>query len=215
MKKTHDSHNLATWPGQALLHELEAMVAAGQHPGAWALEAFGSPDSPSRSDLRKILDSVSNAPGQPANHISLDSFVLKRAQFLADDAGVANVSVFCTQEQPCRAIGCVVDFVGAAVTGPHAVTVTDLPQMDQWMNCFREIVASHYDNREVITVQSLGSGNPSKFEIAGKGFSRVTAMLFAVMRGAAVVDAKSIGNDEKLKEDVENWKQFPSCNIAK
>ena len=44
-----------------------------------------------------------------------------------------------------------------------------LPQMDQWVNFCREIVASNYDNREVITVQRFGSEHPSKLKDCGEG----------------------------------------------
>ena len=98
--------------------------------------------------------------------------------------------------------------------------VTDLPRLSQWMNCLTDIVMSPvgYDSREAIlvTVEGQvggdgdgGDGGGPVVSLVGKGFSRISAMCFAIIYGAEAVEAFQASDqevDEKHQEDLDLWK---------
>ncbi|CAJ1456696.1 unnamed protein product, partial [Effrenium voratum] len=78
--------------------------------------------------------------------------------------------------------------------------VVDWPRLPQWMNCLKDIVTEPrgYDNREFIKI-TLHPGDKGQGQfayLAGKGFSRISALLFAVMKGADAVE--DTGSHESL-----------------
>ena len=98
--------------------------------------------------------------------------------------------------------------------------MTDLPRLSQWMNCLTDIVMSPvgYDSREAILVTVEGQvggdgdgghGGGPVVSLVGKGFSRISAMCFAIIHGAEAVEAFQASDqevDEKHQEDLDLWK---------
>lgn len=76
------------------------------------------------------------------------------------------------------------------------VNVTDLPRLSQWMNCLTDIINNPlgYDNRESILVAK----DSDHLTLVGKGFSRISSLMFAVMKGADIME--HAGEDENMDE---------------
>ena len=86
-------------------------------------------------------------------------------------------------------------------------TLLDLPRYGQLLQCLKDILAVNYDNREAISVKAVGE---EMFEITGKGFSRVSALAFAVFHSHVELDNRvwEIDGNPKLEEEVNMFKQL-------
>ena len=68
-----------------------------------------------------------------------------------------------------------------------------------------------YDNREAVKVvtELPNPAGPSFVTLAGKGFSRISALMFAVMKGEEAIEQATDMDAEKLQADQDLWLQFP------
>ena len=92
--------------------------------------------------------------------------------------------------------------------------MVDLPRLSQWRNCLTDILAADYgyDNRESIKItMEKGPGDADFAYLAGKGLSRVSALLFAIIKGADIIENHSDPasmDKSKLDMDMLHWYEF-------
>ncbi|CAJ1379393.1 unnamed protein product [Effrenium voratum] len=158
------------------------------HPCQWALEQFGDTGAAARSEILSIF--MKYLPDEPVasspSHTALTSFVLTRTEMNVLGKVVGVVCPTC--------------YVKLRYGICASEAVVDWPRLPQWMNCLKDIVTEPrgYDNREFIKI-TLHPGDKGQGQfayLAGKGFSRISALLFAVMKGAGAVE--DTGSHESL-----------------
>ncbi|CAJ1458176.1 unnamed protein product [Effrenium voratum] len=158
------------------------------HPCQWALEQFGDTGAAARSEILSIF--MKYLPDEPVasspSHTALTSFVLTRTEMNVLGKVVGVVCPTC--------------YVKLRYGICASEAVVDWPRLPQWMNCLKDIVTEPrgYDNREFIKI-TLHPGDKGQGQfayLAGKGFSRISALLFAVMKGADAVE--DTGSHESL-----------------
>ena len=96
-------------------------------------------------------------------------------------------------------------FVNPCAAGDSDV-VTDLPRWVQWTNCLTDILRNPagYDSRESISV--MPEKTEGKVSLVGKGFSWVTALVFAVIKGADCIENMDPDTEvQKAEQELELW----------
>ncbi|CAE7219718.1 NHX3 [Symbiodinium sp. CCMP2592] len=84
---------------------------------------------------------------------------------------------------------------------------TDLPRAGQWANVFQDILSSNYQSKETICTALLPDG--SGVEIVGKGFSRISSVLFIIYLGNHLFENyEGDQSTEKFQEDKKMFHEF-------
>ena len=88
--------------------------------------------------------------------------------------------------------------------------MVDLPRLGQWVQCFEDILAQSYDNREAVILKLYDAGKDgrdSTYELAAKGFSRASVLMYICTAGNKIIEDYAGEEDEKYKEDVDLFKK--------
>ena len=175
---------------KALLTEVKDMQERNQHPGEEMLRCFGTEPGADvrRQELQTFLDVYKTTTQCNLDTgelmLPLEAFVLTRLK----------------------------------VTG-EVHSVTDMPPLVSWVNTFTDIVCSKWDDRERIEVKASSPGDlgglvkPGCVEIASKGFTRISCLLFIVHHTALLLQHVDT-SDPSSQEDVDLFSEFPSAAAA-
>lgn len=206
-----------------LLQEVIAKAKLHDHPARWALEKYEG--SAIQNELAGVYSNFLPEYDEDSRDMdgaaSLVRFKLVRTEMSYKGRLISvNTFLFFDNHMLLSILNsgkkCLFFFVVPPAAFSTGDKVTDLPRLSQWMNCLIDIVMSPvgYDSREAILVSLEGPvdgnrGDGPVLSLAGKGFSRISAMCFAIIHGAEAVENVQASDrevDDKLQADLDLWK---------